>query len=74
MRYSNAIADYNKRLADLQRRTGLDQISICPAPTLPSEKPVVVGATDVPVEVQPLVPACQAKFRPSSATVPSFAP
>jgi OMF family outer membrane factor len=74
VRYSNAIADYNKGLASLQRRTGLDQISICPAPSLPANKPVVVGATDVPVEVQPLVPACQAKFRPPSAAVPSLAP
>ena len=74
VRYSNAIADYNKGLASLQRRTGLDQISICPAPSLPPNKPVVAGATDVPVEVQPLVPACQAKFRPSQAPSPSLAP
>jgi outer membrane factor, OMF family len=74
VRYSNAIADYNKRLAELQRRTGLDQISTCPAPTLPAQKPVVIGASDVPVEVQPLVPACQAKFRPSGAAAPSPAP
>ena len=74
VRYSNAIADYNKRLAELQRRTGLDQISICPAPTLPAQKPVVIGASEVPVEVQPLVPACQAKFRPSGAAAPSPAP
>ena len=74
VRYSNAIADYNKGLASLQRRTGLDQISICPAPSLPPNKPVVMGATDVPVEVQPLVPACQAKFRPTTTAVPSLAP
>ncbi|MFZ0406992.1 MAG: TolC family protein [Cyanobium sp.] len=71
VRYSSAIADYNKRLAELQRRTGLDQISICPPPNLPSQKPVVTGASDVPVEVQPLVPACQAKYRPSGNAVPS---
>ncbi|MEI6030053.1 MAG: TolC family protein [Synechococcaceae cyanobacterium ELA739] len=74
VRYSNAIADYNKRLAELQRLTGLDQIATCPAPTLPSQKPVVVGASEIPVEVQPLVPACQAKFRPTSASAPSLAP
>jgi OMF family outer membrane factor len=74
VRYSNAIADYNKRLAELQRRTGLDQISTCPAPSLPAQKPVAVGASEVPVEVQPLVPACQAKFRPTSASAPSLAP
>lgn len=74
VRYSNAIADYNKRLAELQRRTGLDQIATCPAPTLPPQKPVVVGASEIPVEVQPLVPACLAKFRPTSAAAPSLAP
>lgn len=64
VRYSSAIADYNRNLAELRRRTGLDQIGLCPAPTLPSSKPVIPGVTDVPVEPQPLTPACQAKFRP----------
>ena len=58
VRHSNAINDYNKRLVELQRRTGLDQIAVCKAPSLPSEKPV--GTSAVPVEPSPLIPGCQA--------------
>ena len=58
VRHSNAINDYNKRLVELQRRTGLDQIAVCKAPSLPSEKPV--GTSTVPVEPSPLIPGCQA--------------
>ena len=58
VRHSQSINDYNKRLVELQRRTGLDQIALCQAPELPSEKPV--GASSVPVEPSPLIPACQA--------------
>ena len=60
VRYSNAISDYNKALVQLRRRTGLDQIATCEPPRLPANKPVVLGATDVPVEPLPLVPACPA--------------
>lgn len=74
VRYSSAIADYNRNLADLRRRTGLDQIALCPATNLPATKPVVAGVTDVPVEPQPLVPACQAKFRPGAASDQLSAP
>ena len=58
VRHSNAINDYNKRLVELQRRTGLDQIAVCKAPSLPADKPV--GTSDVPVEPSPLIPGCQA--------------
>ena len=60
VRYSNAISDYNKALVQLRRRTGLDQIATCEPPRLPANKPVVSGATDVPVEPLPFVPACPA--------------
>lgn len=60
VRYSNAISDYNRALVELRRRTGLDQIATCEPPRLPANKPVVSGATDVPVEPLPLVPACPA--------------
>ena len=69
VRYTNAIADYNKRLAELRRRTGLDQIAICEELTLPANKPLVSGATDVPVEPQPLFPACRAQQRPAAVGV-----
>ena len=65
VRYANAIADYNKRLAQLRRRTGLDRIALCPAKSLPAMKPV--GASDVPVEPARLLPACQADHPPADA-------
>ena len=58
VRYSASITDYNKRLAELRRRTGLDQVASCAPVALPAIKPA--GASDVPVEPAPLVPACQA--------------
>jgi OMF family outer membrane factor len=58
VRYSAAITDYNIRLAELRRRTGLDVIISCPARSLPAEKPRL--DTDIPVEPSPLLPACQA--------------
>jgi OMF family outer membrane factor len=56
--YSNAIADYNKGLAELRRRTGLDQVMACAPLALPANKPA--EPSSVPVEPTPLVPACQA--------------
>ena len=58
VRYSGSITDYNKRLAELRRRTGLDQVAGCTPQSLPAVKPA--GASDVPVEPIPLIPACQA--------------
>ncbi len=58
VRYSNAISDYNKRLAELRRRTGLDQVASCTPQALPGVKPV--AESNVPVEPTPLIPACQA--------------
>ena len=58
VRFSNSITDYNKRLAELRRRTGLDQVAVCTPRSLPAIKPA--GASDVPVEPTPLIPACQA--------------
>ena len=69
VRYSTAISDYNKALVELRRRTGLDQIASCEPAVLPPNKPVVAGATDVPVEPLPLLPACsaaQAQFPPAA--------
>jgi len=66
VRYSTAIADYNTSLAELRRRTGLDQVAFCAPTRLSPIKPDVPGM-DVPIEPQPLQPACQAKFRPIAA-------
>lgn len=57
VRYSQALADYNSTLADLRRRTGLDQVAVCPAVNLPAGKPK--AEVDVPVPPEPLQPACQ---------------
>lgn len=58
VRYSNAVTDYNKRLVELSRRTGLNQVMSCSAASLSAVKPA--GASDVPVEPTPLIPACRA--------------
>ncbi len=59
VRYSSAITNYNKSLAELRRRTGLDLIALCQRPTLPSRRPPA-ATSDVPIEPTPLLPACQA--------------
>ena len=59
VRYSLAITNYNKSLAELRRRTGLDLIALCQRPNLPSQRPPSSTA-DVPIEPTPLIPACQA--------------
>jgi OMF family outer membrane factor len=58
VRFSQSITDYNKRLAEISRRTGLNQVMSCSVPALPAVKPA--GSSDVPVEPTPLIPACRA--------------
>mgnify|MGYP006268438221 CR=1 FL=1 len=57
VRYAQALSDYNTTLAELRRRTGLDQVAVCPAVTLPAGKPQ--SEVSVPVPPEPLQPACQ---------------
>ena len=57
--YANAITDYNVSIAELRRRTGLDQVLACPALNLPAAKPNQVDL-DIPIEPQPNRPACEA--------------
>lgn len=57
VRYSQALSDYNTSLAELRRRTGLDQVAVCSAVNLPAGKPK--AEVDVPVPPEPLQPACQ---------------
>ena len=59
VRYANAITDYNISIAELRRRTGLDQVLACPALNLPATKPNQVDL-DIPIEPQPNRPACEA--------------
>ena len=67
VRWSNAIADYNISLARLRRFTGLDQIAICPRPSLPAARPPSDATDQVPVEPTPLLPACTADTTPKSS-------
>lgn len=60
VRYAQAVTNYNKTLAQIRRRTGLDQIALCKAPALPAVKPADVDSVGVPVEPTPLSPACAA--------------
>jgi OMF family outer membrane factor len=57
--YANAITDYNVSIAELMRRTGLDQVLACPALNLPATKPNQVDL-DIPIDPQPNRPACEA--------------
>ena len=59
VRYANAITEYNISIAQLRRRTGLDQVMACSALNLPATKPNQANI-DVPIEPQPNRPACEA--------------
>ena len=59
VRYANAITDYNVSIAELRRRTGLDQVLACPALSLPATKPTQAD-TVVPIDPQPNRSACEA--------------
>ncbi|WP_353617830.1 TolC family protein [Synechococcus sp. CCAP 1479/9] len=60
VRWSTAISDYNKALARLRRFTGLDQVGLCQRQALPATSPRPAGTSEIPVEPQPLIPACRA--------------
>jgi OMF family outer membrane factor len=67
VRYANAVTGYNRQLAELRRRTGLDQVALCKPPALSGSKPPTDPATQIPIEPQPLQPACQADVLSSAA-------
>lgn len=60
VRYADAVLDYNGSLAQLRRRTGLDQVQSCPAIDLPAEKPEELGVGQVLIEPTPYRPSCEA--------------
>ena len=62
VRYANAVTSYNTSLAQLQRRTGLDQVMACPSLTLGSAKPAEDMEYSVPIEPTPSRPACEASM------------
>lgn len=56
VRYANALAEYNSNLAELRRRTGLDQVAVCQPQSLSPNKPA--AEVEIPVPPEPLQPAC----------------
>ena len=60
VRYADAITTYNTSLAQLRRRTGLDQVVACPAVSLTGMKPAEDQNYSVPIEPTTNLPACQA--------------
>ena len=56
--YSNAVSQYNTFMAQLQRRTGLDQVLRCVPPRLPAEPPAKDSLTDIPVLPVPTDSPC----------------
>ncbi|QNI86255.1 TolC-like outer membrane efflux protein/ RND family [Synechococcus sp. PROS-7-1] len=60
VRYADAVLSYNASLAELRRRTGLDQVKVCPPLNLPGKKPEVDRMESVPIEPAPNTPACEA--------------
>ena len=60
LRYADSLASYNNSLAELRRRTGLDQISVCQSPSLTADKPLEDENYSIPVPPEPLPAACQA--------------
>jgi len=60
VRYADAITTYNTSMAELRRRTGLDQVVPCPAVSLGATKPDIDSDYTVPIEPMPIRPACQA--------------
>ena len=66
LNYARAIRDYNTSLAQLRRRTGLDALVACNAPSLPVTKPQPEQQF-IPIEPTPLRSACPAASVASSA-------
>ena len=59
-RYANSVVDYNISLAELRRRTGLDQVIACPMLNLSAEDPSLEEAEQIPIQPSPNLPACEA--------------
>jgi OMF family outer membrane factor len=68
IRYASALAGYNNFLAELRRRTGLDQVVSCKKDFLPAIKPSSEDSA-TPVPPSPLVPACFANQASSTDRV-----
>jgi len=58
VRYADAILLYNNSIAQLRRRTGLDQVETCQVSQLPAERPAEDDTYVVPIDPSPNRPAC----------------
>jgi outer membrane factor, OMF family len=58
LRYADAILLYNNSIAQLRRRTGLDQVEACQVNQIPAERPAEDDTYVVPIEPSPNRPAC----------------
>lgn len=58
VRYADAILLYNNSIAQLRRRTGLDQVEACQVNQIPAERPAEDDTYVVPIEPSPNRPAC----------------
>jgi OMF family outer membrane factor len=67
IRYANALGGYNRNLAELRRRTGLDLIAECRGFQLPAIKPAAVDTETIPVPPSPTPVACPAALTNVSA-------
>jgi OMF family outer membrane factor len=68
VRYAQALAQYNISVAEMRRRTGLDQVAVCQATSLGANKPVLESMENIPVPPEPLQPACQASIPAKAAS------
>jgi OMF family outer membrane factor len=68
VRYAQALAQYNISVAEMRRRTGLDQVAVCQATSLGATKPVLESVENIPVPPEPLQPACQASIPAKAAS------
>ncbi len=68
VRYAQALAQYNISVAEMRRRTGLDQVAVCQATSLGATKPVLESMENIPVPPEPLQPACQASIPAKAAS------
>ena len=59
LRYVDSVAAYNISIAELRRRTGLDQVASCPSLYLPAEKPSGSQQDQMLIEPSPNFPACE---------------
>ena len=59
LRYVDSVAAYNISIAELRRRTGLDQVAACPTLNLPADKPADLHREQIPIEPSPNLFACE---------------